>query len=165
MSRWLLGFIFLFCAVSFAAALYLQHATGLDPCPLCLFQRVVGMIVAALALVSFFINPKKIGQYLIGRPTLLTSFVGVLIGARHVWLQHLPKDKVPECGPGLDFLIDVMPLQDVIQKVLSGSGECAEVQWQWLNLSLAEWTMAFMVLLFIMSLAYLIELPRSSRKQ
>ena len=77
----------------------------------------------------------------------IISVTGAGIATRHVWLQHLPKDKVPECGPGLSYMLNKFPLFDVFEKIFRGSGECAEVGWTLLNLSIAGWSLVWFVLL------------------
>src|SRR3970282_2373653 len=79
--------------------------------------------------------------------TMLAAGVGIAIAARHVWLQNLPPDQVPTCGPGLDYMLDAMPISGVIRKVLTGSGECANVDWTFLALSIPAWTLVCFVLL------------------
>ena len=71
----------------------------------------------------------------------LVAGVGAAIAARHVWLQHLPPEETPRCGPGLDYLLDTLPLNELVREVLTGSGECAKVDWTLLGLSMPEWTL------------------------
>jgi disulfide bond formation protein DsbB len=73
--------------------------------------------------------------------------IGTGIATRHVWLQHLPKDRVPECGPGLEYMLNKFPLTQALEKVFRGSGECAEVGWTFLTFSIAEWSLLWYVLL------------------
>ncbi|MEP6634101.1 MAG: disulfide bond formation protein B, partial [Luteimonas sp.] len=72
---------------------------------------------------------------------------GLAISARHVWLQHLPPDDVPACGPGLNYMMEAMPFLGVLRKVLTGSGECAKVDWTFLGLSMPEWSSIWFALL------------------
>lgn len=72
--------------------------------------------------------------------------------SRHVWLQHLPPDQVPSCGPGLNYLIDALPMKTVLQEVLSGSGECAAIDWTFLGQSLPVWSLAYFLLLLLVCL-------------
>jgi disulfide bond formation protein DsbB len=144
--------LFLASVVGMAFALYLQHVEHLDPCPLCIFQRVGLMAMGLFALIAALHNPAKRGLR-IGYSVLallgITWSVGV--AARHVWLQHLPPQDVPACGPGLDYWIDVFPMQEVVQKVLHGSGECAKVDWTLLSWSLPHWGLLFFSVLLITS--------------
>ena len=126
------------------AYFYFQQSLGLAPCPLCMFQRACLVAVGALCLLGIFARPKKVLAKFIALGVAIFSVLGLAIAGRQVWLQHLPADQVPECGPDLAFMMDVFPLQDVIRKVMQGSGECAEVQWTLLSFSMPEW----MVLVF-----------------
>lgn len=133
------------CIGAMLAVLYLQHYQGLAPCPLCVFQRV-GVIVAGL---FFFIallhNPGVSGQRVYALLTASGVIGGGFVAARHVWLQNLPAEDVPECGPGLDYMLDVFPMQDVINMVLHGSGECADIDWMLFGISLPGWSLIMFV--------------------
>ncbi|NYS62368.1 disulfide bond formation protein B [Halomonas salicampi] len=133
---------FAFCVLMMAVALALEHIVGLAPCPLCIFQRV-GVIATAIVLaVAALHNPVgRIGRALYGVLSLITVAGGAFVAGRHVWLQSLPADEVPSCGPNLDYMMDMLPLQDVVAMVLTGSGECAEISFSLLGLSLPAWTL------------------------
>lgn len=133
--------IFLLAVVAMLFALYLQHYQHLEPCPLCIFQRVAVMATGAVALLAALHNPAGTGRRVYGILALLAALGGVFVAGRHVWLQHLPPEDVPACGPGLDYWLEVFPLQEVVQKVLHGSGECAKVDWTFLGLALPSWTL------------------------
>ncbi len=145
---YLLGF--LACAGLLAFALYLQHRLGEDPCALCIFQRVAVMALGIIFLIAGLHNPGARCNRVYASLALVATLAGGGIAARHVWLQHLPKDQVPECGPGLSYLMETQPWLRVFQNVLQGSGECAEVGWTFLRLSIPEWTMICFVLFAIM---------------
>ena len=141
------------------AYFYFQQKLGLAPCPLCMFQRAALVGVAFFCLLGIIFRPKKIGSKLLVLGATISSFIGLLIAGRQVWLQHLPADKVPECGPDLSFMLEMNPIFDVVQQVIAGSGECAEVQWTLFSFSMPEW----MVLIF--SVTVLICLRLLFRKQ
>ena len=147
---YLLGF--LTCAGLIVFALFLQHKLGEDPCALCIFQRVAVMALGMIFLIAGLHNPGARGNRVYASLALVTTLAGGGIAARHVWLQHLPKDQVPECGPGLSYLMETQPWLRVFQNVLQGSGECAEVGWTFLRLSIPEWTMICFVLFAIMTI-------------
>ena len=139
---------FLVCAGLLAFAIYMQLKVGLVPCPLCIFQRIAFTATGLVFLVAGLHAPRAaIGQRLYGVLALVTAGIGVGIAGRHVWLQHLPPDQVPSCGPGLDYMRELMPLTSVIRKVLTGSGECARVDWTLFGLSMAEWGLVWFVVL------------------
>ena len=133
--------IFLFCAIAMLFALWLQHYQHLEPCPLCIFQRVAMIATGLVALVAFLHGPGRSGRRVYAGLTLLATLGGIAVAGRHVWLQHLPPDDVPACGPGLDYWMETFPLHEVLMKVFHGSGECAVVDWTLLGLSLPAWVL------------------------
>lgn len=151
--RMLSGILFLGSVIGMSFALYLEHVQGLNPCPLCVFQRMGLIVLGFFSLLAFLHNPHA--QVLKRIYTALGS-IGILwslgVAARHVWLQSLPPDQVPSCGPGLDYLIDALPLKSVLQQVLSGSGECAVIDWTFLGQSLPVWSLLFFAGLTLLSL-------------
>lgn len=145
-ARCLAGFAV--CAALIAYALYTQLADGLQPCPLCIFQRVAFAVLGLVLLIAGLHAPRGDGgRRAYGVLALLAALAGLAIAGRHVWLQHLPPDQVPMCGPGLDYLLEAMPVAGVIRTVLTGSGECAAVDWTLLGLSMPEWSLLWFVLL------------------
>lgn len=128
------------CLVATAFALYLQYGVGLEPCPLCILQRVAVFAAMGVLVVAILHHPGRTGQRVYGGLGLLASLFGLGVAGRHVWLQHLPADQVPACGPGLNYMLDVFPFMEALSMVLRGSGECAEIDWTFQGLSLAEWT-------------------------
>lgn len=132
---------------------YLQYGQGLEPCPLCIFQRLAYMAVVAIAIAGVVAAPAGRGRLVLDLLIVLAAGTGTALAGRQVWLQHLPADQVPECGPGLDFMLDAFPLQDTVRMVLSGSGECAQVDWTFLGFSIAEWSLCCFVLLFLAAAA------------
>ena len=124
-----------------AVALYMEHAMELEPCPMCIMQRVMVIATAIVALLAAIHGPGTTGIKVYGGLSVLTAAIGGSISARQIWLQSLPEDQVPACGPGLDYLLDVFPLTEVLTMVLSGDGTCAEVVWQFLGLSIPAWTL------------------------
>tara|TARA_B100000676_G_scaffold312332_1_gene386000 strand:+ start:163 stop:669 length:507 start_codon:yes stop_codon:yes gene_type:complete len=153
---------FLACVAAMAGALYLQHVDGLEPCPLCIFQRIGVMAAAAVLLIAGLHGPKRLGVRVYGLLTGLAAIGGGAVSIRHIWLQNLPADEVPACGPGLNYMLDVFPLQNVIQQVLAGSGECAEMDWSLLGLSLPAWSLVVFSGLLLVALIQLFRpLPQS----
>lgn len=134
--------LFLAAVVAMAFALYLEHGVGLTPCPLCIFQRLAMIAVGLIALAAWAHGPGRTGLRLYAALTALAALAGVAVAGRHVWIQHLPPDQVPACGPDLSYMWEVFPLRDVVDMVLTGSGECAKIDWVFLNISLPGWTLA-----------------------
>ena len=144
-----LGYLagFLACAAILGAGLYLQYFEQQEPCPLCILQRVVFMALMAVFLAAALHGPGRIGSVVYGGVLFVTASVGAAIATRHVWLQSLPKNQVPECGPGLEYMLQRFSLTRALGKILSGSGECAEAGWTFLGLSIAGWSLVGFVLL------------------
>ena len=132
---------FLICVALMAAALTMQYALKLDPCPLCSFQRLFVVALGSLFLVAALHNPGLTGRRVYGALIVVLGLLGMVVAGRHVWLQNLPEDQVPECGPGLEYLLDAFPLKEALSLVFRGSGECAEVQWVFLGLTIPGWTL------------------------
>jgi len=143
---------FLFCASMLAIAGYFQFVDHLEPCPLCILQRVFTLGVGVIMLLAVLHNPSQFGQRIYGSLAGLTALIGASISARHVWLQNLPEDQVPSCGPGLNFMLDNFPLGEAINMVMRGSGECAEVLWTFVGLSIPAWTLVAFISLAAVSL-------------
>ncbi len=143
------------CVLLIAVALYMQYGMGLEPCPLCIFQRIAVMALAVVFVVAALVNPQGWGRRLAGLFVLLIAVLGGAVAGRQVWLQHLPEDQVPACGPGLDYMLEVLPWRKVVDLVLRGSGECAEVHWRLLGLSIAEW-MVLVFAVFLLMGGYLL---------
>ena len=127
------------CALLFGYALYQQHVLGLEPCHLCVFQRIGVLAIGLVFLVATLHGPRAGGAKAYGLLAALAAAVTAGIAARHVWIQQQPPGSVPACGADLDFMLDVMPLQEVVAKVLAGGGECQKVDWQFLGLSMPAW--------------------------
>jgi protein dithiol:quinone oxidoreductase len=144
-----LGYLvgFLICGGLLAFALYLQYYEAQDPCPLCILQRIAFIVLMVVFLIAGVHGPARRGATIYSSLLVITAIVGAGVAARHVWLQYLPKDKVPSCGPGLEYMLNRFPLTQALDKILSGSGECAEVSWRLLGLSIAEWSLVWLVVL------------------
>lgn len=138
---------FLVCAGLLGFALYLQYYENQDPCPLCILQRTTYLLLMAWFLVAALHGPGRVGAMVYGGLMTATAAIGAAIAARHVWLQYLPPDRVPECGPGLEFTLRKFPLAQALEKILAGSGQCAEAGWKFLGLTIAGWSMVWFVLL------------------
>lgn len=139
-QRALLLYGALLCAALMATALYMQHVMHLEPCPLCIFQRIFVIGLGLVMLVAAIHDPKGFGRRLYGALIVILGLLGVAVASRHVWLQSLPPDRVPECGPGLEYMLQAFPLAEALEMVFRGSGECAEVLWSFLGLTIPGWT-------------------------
>ena len=138
-------FAVLCCASLFGFALYNQYVSYVDPCPLCILQRLAFLSMGVIALLAAIHNPGRTGLLIYTWLFVLGSTAGALISGRHIWLQKLPPELVPECGPGLNYMLDNFPITEVLSNVLRGSGSCAEVIWTFLGMSMPVWTMIWYV--------------------
>ncbi len=139
----------LVCALLLGFGFYLQYGKGLEPCPLCLVQRGFFMALMALCVVAALHRPRRRGMLVYGSLAGLFALGGAAVAARQVWLQHLPPDKVPQCGPDLFFMMENFPLSRTLRTLVSGTGECAAVDWTFLRLSIAEWSLAWFAVLLL----------------
>ncbi|MCP5091324.1 MAG: disulfide bond formation protein B [Gammaproteobacteria bacterium] len=130
---------FLACAGMMGFALYAQHVLLLDPCPLCVFQRIATILLGFIFLLAALHNPDRLGARVYAFLVLLAAGGGVGVASWHVYLQNLPTDKVPSCGPGFEYIMENFALFDALGLIFQGSGECAEVVWRLLGLSMPTW--------------------------
>ena len=136
---------FLVCGGMMSYALYAQYGLGLEPCPLCILQRVAVIAMGTVFLLAALHNPGRTGSLVYTLLLAGAAGSGIFVAGRHVWLQNLPPDKVPACGPGLDFMMESFPVLEVLEMVLSGSGECATTDWALLGLSMPAWVLIAIV--------------------
>ena len=149
MSRLFYLALFAVSAGLLGFGLYLEHVKNLEPCPLCVFQRVAFAAVMLIALLAAVHNPRHIMRPVYAALLMGAGLAGAGIAARQLWLQHLPPELAPACGPGLEYMLSAFPFMEALQMVLSGSGECAEVQWAFLGLSIPAWSLAWFVMIVI----------------
>ncbi len=149
--------MFLGCAGLMGFGFYLQYVKGLDPCVLCMVQRLFFVLTGTVALLAFLHNPARVGVRVYAFFTGLFALLGAGIAGRQIWLQHLPPDKVPECGPDLFFMLEVYPLTEALMTALKGTGDCAKVAWRFIGLSIPEWAILIFSGMVIVSLILLIK--------
>jgi disulfide bond formation protein DsbB len=143
MNRMLYAAPALACAGLLAFGYYLQYFDSQDPCPLCLVQRGFYYGILAVFTVAALHSPGRTGNFVYCAAATLLALGGFGVAGRQVWLQHLPPDQVPACGPDLFFMVENFPLSRTLEKLFMGSGQCAEVNWKFLGLSIAEWSLAW----------------------
>jgi len=155
-------FLVLMTVIGMSFALfYLQRHLGLSPCPLCIFQRVGLMVMGGFALISALFNPKsKVIRLLLWLGSLIGIGWATAVAARHVWLQHLPADQVPSCGPGLNYWLDTLPILQVFEEVFAGSGECASIDWTFIGLSIPEQSLILFSVLLIVHVLILLRIVK-----
>lgn len=146
---------FVLCLAMLLVAGYFQFIEHLDPCPLCILQRLLVLAVGIIFLLGAMHNPVNTGRRVYGFLVVLFASLGAAIAGRHVWLQSVPEEQVPSCGPGLNFILDNFPISQAIDMVLRGSGECADVLWTFLGLSIPAWTLVAFVVMILLGLMQL----------
>lgn len=143
---------FLVCAALMAAALYFQYGMQLEPCPLCIFQRLFVIAVGLILLAGALHNPAKWGRRIYGALALLAAGFGAAVAGRHVWIEKLPADQQPGCGYSLNDMLETFPLLQTLKLVLEGSGGCGKVTWSFLGLSMPTWTLFFFIGFMVLGL-------------
>ncbi len=149
-STYFLGFIFsvLLLGITF----YIQRFDGFTPCPLCILQRFALISFSGFFFLGFVFGRQKFVSLFMSIFASLVSLIGILLSGRQVWLQHLPASRHEDCGASLSYLIQALPFDQVIVKIMQGTAECSKKGWDFLHLSLAEWSLIVFVILFLSSL-------------
>ena len=150
---------FIITAMIMVTALFFQYGLGLEPCPLCVLQRIIVITLGAIFLIGLLHNPKySLVRRLYGQIVATTSLAGLAIAGRHTWLQNLPKDQAPGCGEGLDYWIKTLPPSEVIEKIFQeGTGECSKVIWSFAGFSIPEWSLVVFAGFFLYGIKLLIK--------
>jgi disulfide bond formation protein DsbB len=146
----LVGFLICFGLLGFA--LYAEYQLGMIPCPLCVFQRVAFLFMGLFFLLGGLHAPRGHSRWIYSGLVLAGALGGIVTAGRHLWLQTLPADQVPSCGPGIGYLFDAFPLATLLHKVFAGSGECAKVE-PILGLPMPAWSLLWFVLLAALAIA------------
>jgi len=154
-NRWVWLMVLLSVASLLSYGYYLQYVKYLDPCPLCMTQRFFYYGIGIAALIGMFTVRSWGAQRVIAFLALASTIGGLSTAGRQVWLQHLPADQVPECGPGLEFWLENMPFLRTLELLFKGDGNCAEVNWRFLGLSIAEWSLVWFVIFALVTLSIL----------
>jgi disulfide bond formation protein DsbB len=158
--RWTYLFGFILITILLSVAFFLQTYEGIQPCPLCILQRIDMALLGVVFFFGIVSNVKKAGHLFISLFASLISLAGIFLSGRQVWLQHLPMDKNADCGASFQYLMHVLPLDQLITKILQGTAECSQVGSQFLYLSMAEWSLLWFIVFFILCL---VQVRRASR--
>lgn len=133
-----------------AMSFYFQYVKGMAPCPLCLAQRYCLLILLMLGLSGLCLNTVKRGRRVAMLQSLVAA-VGLFFAGRQLWLQSSLSDAPAACMPALDVLLKYMPWQEILRAFFWGAGECAEVSWTWMGLSMAAWSAIYFLIMMIAS--------------
>jgi disulfide bond formation protein DsbB len=140
------------CAALLAYAYYAELVLHLAPCPLCIFQRVGVFLMGLVFLIAASHDPQGWGRRVYAALLALASLATVGVAVRQLYIQSLPEGSVPACGASLDFMLKVFSLNEVLVKVLTGSGECAKVTWRFLGLPMPGWVLIAALVLCVFGL-------------
>lgn len=151
------------CVALLAYVVYVQFYLHIDPCPLCIFQRVAFIGMGIMFLIGAIHAPRRGGRWGYVALVVLFALAGIAVAWRQLWLQSLPPDQVPSCGPGLSYMLDAFPLGKTITMVFTGSGECAEVNWKFLGLAMPAWSLICYVVLGVWA-AFVARVSRSGTR-
>lgn len=152
--------LFIACAGLILVGVFLEHVMKLEPCPLCITQRAFFDLIGILGLIAFFHNPSSKGLRIYAALGLLAAIGGSYFAQHQLWLQSLPADKLPACGPGLAYMFEVFPLMEAFKMLLQGDGSCAEPH-KILGLSIAGWSLIAFIGLGLTNLLQLMRVPKS----
>ena len=133
--------LFTACVALLSTAYYMEYVLWLAPCPLCILQRIVFVGIGLAALVAALHLPGPKGKFRYSTLIVIFSVIGAILAGRHTWLQHLPPDQVPECFPDIGIIFTNNSLIDALAIMFGGTGECTDVAWTFLGLSIPEWTL------------------------
>lgn len=147
--RPIFAYLLIFCLCMLAVSFILQFHFHLEPCPLCVIDRIIVLILTLFFTIAFWHNPAKLGQKIYSIIGLTLCSIGIMVCARHLWILHLPPEQVPACSPGFDYLIDTLPLHEALIVILKGTGECVGKEHLSFGFSLPMWTMIGFIILTI----------------
>lgn len=132
---------FIGCVLLMAAALYLEHVVGLEPCPMCVLQRICVVLFGVVCLIAAIHGSGSLGRRVYAVLALLFAGAGAATAGRQIWLQSVPADQLEACLPSLEFMMEALPMQDIVRLVFQGSADCAEVKWTLFGMSIPEWSL------------------------
>lgn len=134
-----------------AIALYMQYVMYMEPCALCMTQRVFIIAIGVTTFLAWWHKPQNLGIRIYTALAIILAIIGGGFSSRHIWLQHLPEELVPTCGPSLGYLIETVPLVEALSLLLQGDGNCAEVSWTFLGLTIPGWTLVCFIGFFLIN--------------
>ena len=149
------------CAGLISYALFCQYGLHLQPCPLCVLQRISVISAGVLFLVAALHDPADRGAKVYGVLIDLATLGGIVVAARHMWIIAQPPGTVAECGASLEYMMDVLPMQDVLSKIFKGSGECAKIDWHFLGLNMPTWVLMSLAVVGMWAIGVNWRLPKT----
>lgn len=144
-----------FCLLAMLFALFLEHHLGLEPCKLCYLQRAVVVVLGIVFICLAIQNPGRWGVRLYALLSTTICLIGIATAARHIWLQNLPEDRVPACGPSINYMLETFSFLETLKTIWEGAGDCADVMWTFLGLTIPEQLLIYFMGMFLYSLLLL----------
>lgn len=144
------------CCGLMAIGLHMQYNMDLIPCALCVTQRIFIILVGIIALIGFTIPASGISNRIVASLGVLSALIGGGFSSRQLWLQSLPPEEAPACGPSLGYLMENFPFQEAFSLLLRGDGNCSEVVWTFLGVSIPGWTLVAFLGLALLNLWQLV---------
>lgn len=151
-----IGFVLALTALTIAV-FFMEIYLGLEPCPLCVLSRIVVVLMATLFLLIMLHNPGVIGQRIYAIVVITLVILGIAISARHIWLQSLPPGEVPGCTPDLGYLVSHFSLFEVLDTLFNSTGECADVNWTFLSLTIPQQTLLFFIMMLTIPIIVMVK--------
>jgi len=151
------------CAAMFSYAIYAEKVLGFIPCPLCMFQRVCIVSLGIVFLIAALHPARRAGAIVYGVLIFLAAGAATWVSGRHVWIQHQPPGTVPSCGAPLDNLLQMFPVLEVIRRVMTGGGECGNIDWKFIGVSMPGWVLILSVTLGLVGILNNIVYPPRRR--
>ena len=154
--------LFILSLLVLAASFYFQYVKGLQPCPLCVMQRLCVLLVLIFSVLTVFLKSAGTRRFLVIMQILVAG-AGIYFACRQLWLQSLPADQLPACLPGFDVLLRYFPWKDILHALIWGAADCGEITWKWLGISMPGWSALYFCGVFLESIfcGYLLHrLPR-----
>lgn len=137
-------------------ALYLEHVVGLEPCPLCVVQRIAVISFGLVCLLAAVHGPARLGRRIYAALALLSAAGGAAIAGRQIWLQGIPADELPACLPSLDYMLEALPFQETLRLLLHGTADCAKISWTLFGMSIPEWSLLAFIGMLLFALYQLL---------
>lgn len=149
------------CAGLLAFGLYLQHVKGIEPCPMCILQRYALAACGVIGLLAGLQGPQRIGQNVYAGLLTVAALCGAGVAARQSWIQWYPPE-LPECGPGLEYMLESFPLGSALPMIFRGAGDCSMVDWTFLGLTIANWSFISFMTIIVVTTLFLMQRHKTS---
>lgn len=153
--------LFAVCAGLLAFGLYLQHVKGIEPCPMCILQRYALAACGVIGLLAGLQGPQRIGQNFYTGLLTVAALCGAGVAARQSWIQWYPPE-LPECGPGLEYMLESFPLGSALPMIFRGAGDCSMVDWTFLGLTIANWSFISFMTIIVVTTLFLMQRHKTS---